>query len=293
MTKIKQIIPVPQGRNYYAVYRDNNAKSGYIADRVDYLMLVKSDNNEYSIEGLSGYVEIVSEGIYNYFGTFREDALKVELPELWEEIKTSSAYQDELSAREQLAEHRGKLNLMSKQIAMLEQKVAELKKENPHTQGNSPDTAFGAKSYDCNDRVSPSDNVKTAAQVSCENARKIKIRSLYCCGKATLDYRIIDALDGAGMKLLGDVADRTFDELIQIKYIGRSAMNKIFTVLRAHGLTLKDEVSVYLKPIAVMKSAGTSVPEIARKLNIPQILVIKYLKFVHPDLKFLDRRFKT
>lgn len=286
MAKIKQILPVPQGRNYYAVYRDNSAKSGYIAERVDYLMLVKSDNNEYSIEGMSGYVEIVSEGIYNYFGTFREDALKVELPELWEEIKTSSVYQDELSAREQLAEHRGKLNLMSKQIAMLEQKFAELKKENPHiAQGNSPDTekAFGAKSYDC----TPSDNVKTAAQVSCENARQIKLRSLYCCGKATLDYRTIDALDGAGMKLLGDVADKTFDELIQIKYIGRSAMNKIFTVLRAYGLTLKDEVSVYLKPIAVMKSAGTSVPEISRELNIPQILVVKYLKFIHPDLKFL------
>ena len=41
IVKIKQIIPVPQGRKYYAVFTDENSNSGYYAERVDFIVVVR------------------------------------------------------------------------------------------------------------------------------------------------------------------------------------------------------------------------------------------------------------
>lgn len=96
MAKIKQIIPVPQGRKYYAVFIDENSNSGYYAERVDFIATVKLDHYTHVIMGLLGDMALADDAdANNYYGTYSEEVLRNELPELWEEM--SSDPQNELS----------------------------------------------------------------------------------------------------------------------------------------------------------------------------------------------------
>lgn len=296
MTKIKQIIPVPRGRKYYAVYRDETASCGYAVERLDFLVLVKRKHEGLIVEGLSGYMEPVRDSADNYFGTFSEDVLKYELPEVWEEIKNCGAFQDDTSQLERfIAEQRDKLNTQSEQIDLLKEKIAELEKgksDTAQTELTPTEKLYEAKTVDFNNCVIPPDNAEISETQSNNEARSIALDDLrFAIGKK-LDYRTIRALNASGVKTLGDVADKTFDELLQIKFIGRSAMNKISAVLRSHGLTLKDEISVYLKRVLNLGIKGKTVTEISEELNMPKILAAKYLKFVQRELHTSRRRSK-
>lgn len=306
MSKIKQVIPVPQGRKYYAVYRDENSSSGYWAECLDFLALIKTEYGDLIPEGLSGYMELASD-YGNYFGTYSEDALKNELPELWEEIQACGAFQNEPSPWEQLiTELRDKLDLQSKQLDLLKEKIAALEKDRSYTAQRdltNTEKVFGKEAESFNDHVLPLDDEKIG--VNSENncagisktqtnnnakARNIILNDLRLCRGKRMDYRTIKALSASGLETLGDVADKTFDELLQINNIGKSAMNTISAVLRFHGLTLKDEKSAYLKSVANLKKKGKTVTEISDELNISTKLVEKYLKFVWRELRGFNRR---
>lgn len=310
MVKIKQIIPVPQGKNYYAVYRDECSKSGYVVERLDYLALVKGEYGDLILDGLSGYMEPVSYYASNYFGTFSEDILKCELPELWEEIKESGVFQDKHSLLEQsIMELRDKLNSQSRQIDLLNERIAEFEKgKSDMAQGEltNAEKVYGIETVDFDNPVLPLDDEKNdvTLKANCAgisetqtnndiDARNILLNDLRFGYGKRIDFRTIKALTASGMKTLGDVADKTFDELLRINSIGKSAMNKISAVLRSHGLTLKDEKSAYLKSIAKLKKKGKTLTEISDKLDISLSLVKKYLQFVCLDLQILQRRSTT
>lgn len=101
MAKIKQIIPVPESRKYYAVFIDEGTNSGYYAERVDFIVVVK--NSDYcNIVGLLGDMEL-ADIADDYYGTYSEYVLRNELSELWEEM--ISDLQNELSPWEQIIAH--------------------------------------------------------------------------------------------------------------------------------------------------------------------------------------------
>ena len=104
MAKIKQIIPIPQGRKYYAVFTDENSNSGYYAERVDFIAAVSCELNHYDhvLMGLLGDMTLADDSD-NYYGTYSEDVLRNELSELWEEM--ISDLQNELSPWEQIIAH--------------------------------------------------------------------------------------------------------------------------------------------------------------------------------------------
>ena len=90
IVKIKQIIPVPQGRKYYAVFTDENSNSGYYAERVDFIVVVRYEFNDHGpvIMGLLGDME-PADTAENYYSTYSEEVLRNELPELWEEMSNN------------------------------------------------------------------------------------------------------------------------------------------------------------------------------------------------------------
>lgn len=291
MSKIKQIVPVPQGRKYYAVYRDKNSNSGFVAERLDYLVLVKGEFDYSYVEGLTGYTELAS--IYNnYYGTFSEDALKCELPELWEEMMSSGLFQDEPSPLEKfIVEQRDRLNYQSRQIDLLKEKIAELEKGRLYTEQRE----FNGADLPREGEKTPADLTDDRSEISGtqtnnENARDIILPDLRSCRGKKLDIGTIKALSASGMKTLGDVADKTFDELLQIKHIGKAAMDKIFAVLKSRGLTLKDENSAYLKSAVKLKAEGKTLTEISDELDISANLTAKYLKYGWRDLRNLIKR---
>lgn len=310
MSKIKQIIPVPQGRKYYAVYRDEKTNSEFFAERLDFIVIVKREYNSLFVEGLSGYAEPASD-FDNYYGTYSEEALKNELPELWEEMKSDeSLFQDEFSLLEKfIAEQRERLNYQSRQIDLLKEKIAELEKGRSNMVQRdltSAEKIFCTETSDFDNPILPIDDEKNPADLTDdraeisvtqtntdENARDIILNDLCFCVGNRLDYGTIKALNASGMETLGDVADKTFDELLQTKSIGRVAMRKIFAVLGSHGLRLKDEKSAYLNSVIKLKKKGKTVTEISAELNIPASITEKYLKYAWRDLLNLKGGQKT
>ncbi len=130
MITITQIYPVPQGRNYYAIYTDEYRKSGYRAERVEFLALVKKQIIDYMLEGISGNMMKPASCYSSYRGTFSEDALKKELPELWEEIKASGDFAVEPTLWEKfITEQRDTLMFQNEQIKSLNEKFSALEKK--------------------------------------------------------------------------------------------------------------------------------------------------------------------
>ena len=207
---------------------------------------------------------------------------------VWEEIKKRGVFQDEPSQLERfIAEQRDKLNCQSEQINLLKEKIAELEKgksDMAQRELTITEKVYGVETTDFDNPVLPLENSEIS-ETQTNKARSIALDDVRFMFGEGLKFHTIRALNAAGMKTLGDVADRTFDELLRIKFIGKAAMNTISSVLRSHGLTLKDEISAYLKPIVKLKRKGKTVTEIAKELKIPTSLVTKYLQFVKPDLK--------
>lgn len=131
MTKIKQIFPVPQGQRYYAVFTtDEDSSSGYYAERVDFIAIVKyydpCDHDIVEVTGLLGDMDIASSEA-NYYGIYSGEALKTVFPELWEEMSNE---QNELSPWEQIiAAQRDRLYSQSEQISLLKEKIARLERD--------------------------------------------------------------------------------------------------------------------------------------------------------------------
>lgn len=313
MGTITQIFPVPQGMNYYAVYTDERRKSGYRAERVDFLVLVKKQFVDFSLEGLSGNMMKPASCYSSYRGTFSEVALKSELPELWEEIKASGDFAVEPTLWEKfMTEQRDTLLFQNEQINLLKEKIAALKRgkasadypeitpseelygkertdfdfPNDDNYPFDTDTLLNGDTFDTEE--SGAEITKTVINPYAD-ARNIIINNMLFVEGTKFDYRALNAFNASGIKTLGDVADKTFDELLQLKYIGRDTMENILAVLHLHGLTLKDEKSDCLETIAEMKRNGKNVTEIAKELNIPTGLVTKYIKYVWRDLMNFER----
>lgn len=96
ITKIKQLIPVPKHKEYYAVFFSNEAECGYSAEPVDCLAVVTnihkcdaeacdSPSDDQIVGVCGGYMELAC-AADNYYGTFSESGLRSEIPELWAKI---------------------------------------------------------------------------------------------------------------------------------------------------------------------------------------------------------------
>lgn len=303
MITITQIYPVPQGRNYYAVYTDEHRKSGYRAERVGFLALVKKQIIDFTLEGISGNMMKPASCYSSYRGTFSEDALKSELPELWEEIKASGDFAVEPTLWEKfMTEQRDTLLFQNEQINSLKEKIAALENDKAGTVYpgmSSTEKVYGKTQTDFdfpNDDKYPFDtdtllNGDTfdaefseleAAHIA--EARKIPLVNLCLCDGKKIDCRVFGTFSEKGMKTLGDVADRTLDELMLLKYIGAATMGSILDILHEYGLKLKDEKGVYLRTIARLKSKGKALTDIAKELHIPYSLAKKYLDFAEQEL---------
>lgn len=153
MAKIKQIIPVPQGRKYYAVFTDENSNSGYYAERVDFIVVVRYEFNDHGlvIMGLLGDME-PADTAENYYGTYSEEVLRNELPELWEEMSADN--QNALFPWEQIiAAQRDRLYSQSEQISLLKEKIASLEKNNSEETVKSTELSPAEVLYNVRDKM--------------------------------------------------------------------------------------------------------------------------------------------
>lgn len=281
--KIKQIIPIPQGRKYYAVFTDENSNSGYYAERVDFIAVVENCEGTYVV-GLLGGMEL-ADSWYNYDGTFSEDVLANEFPELWEEM--SSDLQNELSPWEQIiAAQRGRLYSQSELIGLLKEKIASLKKNNSEEAVKSTELSPAELLYNVRDKMFESNSntemrenneeLESSPKDTSDDPRQI---SLFDSNNG-LCYRAVNALGRAGITTLGEIADKSFDELLKIRQVGVTIFNNILEVLKAHGLSLRDMDSQLMRSVEKMKRNGSTSIEVAKELNISKSLAEKYLKCV-------------
>lgn len=258
MAKVKQIIPVPQDRKYYAVFTDESTNSGFYAERVDFIVnvTVKTSDGYYDdYMGLLGDMQLPDD-MENYYGTYSEEVLRNELPELWEEM--SSDPQNELSPWEQIiAVQRDRLYSQSEQIGLLKEKIASLEKMRENNE-----------------------ELESSPKDTSDDPRLIPLVDLLRDNTKPLSYRAFNALGRAGITTLGEVADKSFDELLQIRLIGDTILNNILEVLKAHGLILRDMDSQLMRSVKKLKKNGSTSTEIAKQLNISRSLAAKYTKCV-------------
>lgn len=288
--KIKQIIPIPQGRKYYAVFTDENSNSGYYAERVDFIAVVENCEGTYVV-GLLGGMEL-ADSWYNYDGTFSEDVLANEFPELWEEM--SSDLQNELSPWEQIiAAQRGRLYSQSELIGLLKEKIASLEKNNSEEAVKSTELSPAEVLYTVRDKMFESNSntemrenneeLESSTKDTSDDPRLIPLVDLVrdnIDNTKPLSYRAFNALGRAGITTLGEVADKSLDELLQIRLIGDTILNNILEVLKAHGLILRDMDSQLMRSVKKLKKNGSTSTEIAKQLNISRSLAAKYMKCV-------------
>lgn len=322
MITITQIYPVPQGRNYYAVYTDERRKSGYRAERVDFLVLVKKQILDFTLEGLSGNMMKPAGCYSSYRGTFSENALKSELPELWEEIKASGDFAVEPTLWEKfITEQRDTLLFQNEQINLLKEKIAAL--ENVKADTEFPEITpnemlFGKERTDFdfpnvlpNDDKYPFDtdtdidtllngdtfDTEDSGEEITEtvsnrypdgDARNITLCELRDGEGKGLSSRALTMLSRLGYKTLGDVAESTFSEIFQNDQIGIATMKNILSVLWSHGLSTKDEMTDRIKSVVALNKCGITMTQISRDLNIPYGLVQKYLDFAKQEMQELD-----
>lgn len=293
MAKIKQIIPVPQGRKYYAVFTDENSNSGYYAERVDFIVVVRYEFNDHGpvIMGLLGDMEPAYTA-ENYYGTYSEEVLRNELPELWEEM--SSDPQNELSPWEQIiAAQRGRLYSQSELIGLLKEKIASLEKNNSEEAVKSTELSPAEVLYTVRDKMFESNSntemrenneeLESSTKDTSDDPRLIPLVDLVrdnIDNTKPLSYRAFNALGRAGITTLGEVADKSLDELLQIRLIGDTILNNILEVLKAHGLILRDMDSQLMRSVKKLKKNGSTSTEIAKQLNISRSLAAKYMKCV-------------
>lgn len=201
-----------------------------------------------------------------------------------------------------MEEQRNALCYQNEQINYLKEKIAALengKADTEYPEMSSTEKVFGKTQTDFdfpNDDKYPFDtdtllNGDTfdaefseleAAHIA--EARKIPLVNLCLCDGKKIDCRVFGTFSEKGMKTLGDVADRTLDELMLLKYIGAATMGSILDILHEYGLKLKDEKGVYLRTIARLKSKGKALTDIAKELHIPYSLAKKYLDFAEQEL---------
>lgn len=291
--KIKQIIPVPQDRKYYAVFTDENSNSGYYAERVDFIVVVRYEFNDHApvIMGLLGDME-PADTAENYYSTYSEEVLRNELPELWEEM--SSNPQNELSPWEQIiAAQRDRLYSQSEQISLLKEKIASLEKNNSEEAVKSTELSPAEVLYNLRDKMFESNSntdmrenneeLESAPKDTSDDPRLISLVDLVrdnIDNTKPLSYRAFNALGRAGITTLGEVADKSLDELLQIRLIGDTILNNILEVLKAHGLILRDMDSQLMRSVKKLKKNGSTSTEIAKQLNISRSLAAKYMKCV-------------
>lgn len=322
MGTITQIFPVPQGMNYYAVYTDERRKSGYRAERVDFLVLVKKQILDFTLEGLSGNMMKPASCYSSYRGTFSENALKSELPELWEEIKASGDFAVEPTLWEKfMTEQRDTLLFQNEQINLLKEKIAALENKKAGTEYlgmSSTEKVYGKTQTDFDfPNVLPNDDnypfdtdtdidtllngetfdteysgeeiTETVSKRYPDgDARNITLCEL-CDGEGKgLSSRALTMLSRLGFKTLGDVAESTFSEIFQNDQIGIATMKNILYVLWSHGLSTKDEMADRIKSVVALNKCGITMTQISRDLNIPYGLVKKYLDFAKQEMQELD-----
>lgn len=77
------------------------------------------------------------------------------------------------------------------------------------------------------------------ANTASSDNRKIELQTLYDNGEISI--RTHNCLRRAGMLTLGDVADRTPEDMMHVRNLGRKCLDEILRVLKQYGLQLKEE----------------------------------------------------